>query len=45
MFTPFCPNAGPTGGDGLALPAGICNFINPLIFFAIVFSYLIKLFF
>ena len=25
-----------TGGDGFALPAGICNLINPTIFFAIV---------
>ena len=23
MFTPCCPNAGPTGGAGLAFPAGI----------------------
>src|SRR5690606_21336073 len=25
MFTPACPKAGPTGGAGLALPAGICS--------------------
>ena len=23
MFTPCCPSAGPTGGDGFALPAGL----------------------
>jgi transcriptional antiterminator NusG len=27
--------AGPTGGAGFALPAGICSFINPITFFAI----------
>ena len=27
MFTPCCPNAGPTGGAGVALPAEICNLI------------------
>ena len=26
MLTPCWPRAGPTGGDGLAFPAGICNF-------------------
>ena len=31
MFNPFWPNAGPTGGAGLAEPAGICNFIYPKI--------------
>ena len=25
MFTPFWPRAGPTGGAGVALPAGICS--------------------
>src|SRR5699024_6654461 len=35
IFTPCCPNAGPTGGAGVAFPAGICNFINPTTFFAI----------
>ena len=25
MFRPRWPSAGPTGGDGFALPAGICN--------------------
>ena len=25
MFSPRCPSAGPTGGDGFAFPAGICN--------------------
>ena len=35
IFSPFWPRAGPTGGDGLAFPAGICNLIYPTIFFAI----------
>src|SRR5438270_13795463 len=35
MFRPRWPSAGPTGGDGFALPAGICNLIYPTIFFAI----------
>lgn len=25
-FTPFCPKAGPMGGDGVACPAGMINF-------------------
>ena len=25
MFTPCCPCAGPTGGAGVAFPAGICK--------------------
>src|SRR5579872_638629 len=35
MLTPCWPNAGPTGGAGLACPAGICNLICPVTFFAI----------
>jgi hypothetical protein len=35
MFTPCCPNAGPTGGEGFASPAGIWIFIFAVIFFAI----------
>ena len=27
MFTPLCPRAGPTGGDGLAAPAGMFHLI------------------
>ena len=27
IFKPCCPSAGPTGGLGLASPAGICNLI------------------
>ena len=27
MLTPCCPSAGPTGGAGVAFPAGICNLI------------------
>ncbi len=34
MFTPCWPRAGPTGGAGFALPAGICNFTIALISFA-----------
>jgi hypothetical protein len=32
---PRWPSAGPIGGDGLAAPAGTCNFRNPVTFFAI----------
>src|SRR5580693_809651 len=35
MLTPCWPSAGPTGGAGLAWPAGICNLICPVTFFAI----------
>jgi hypothetical protein len=35
MLSPLCPKAGPIGGEGLALPAGTCNFIYPTIFLAI----------
>src|SRR5690606_27784123 len=34
---PCCARAGPMGGAGLALPAGICNVTIALIFFAIAF--------
>src|SRR4029077_3259488 len=37
MFKPCWPSAGPTGGDGFALPAGICSLICPVTFF-IAFS-------
>src|SRR6185436_7842295 len=33
MLTPAWPRAGPTGGAGVALPAGICSLIEPVIFF------------
>ena len=36
MFTPACPSAGPTGGAGVALPAGICNLTYPVTFFAMM---------
>src|SRR3984957_18154114 len=39
MLTPCWPSAGPTGGLGFAWPAGICNFIYPVTFFAIARSY------
>src|SRR5438477_3362192 len=35
MFTPCWPSAGPTGGAGVALPAGICSLTIALTFFAI----------
>src|SRR5215211_9132467 len=35
MFTPCWPSAGPTGGAGLAAPAGICSLIRVRTFFAI----------
>src|SRR5262249_7284026 len=34
MLTPCWPSAGPTGGEGLALPAGICSFTIAWTFFA-----------
>src|SRR5471030_505501 len=40
MFRPRCPSAGPIGGDGFALPAGTCSLIKPMIFFAMIGSYL-----
>src|SRR5215831_17889224 len=33
MLTPCWPSAGPMGGAGLALPAGICSFTCPVTFF------------
>src|ERR1700675_265894 len=35
MLTPCWPSAGPTGGEGLALPAVICSFTIAWTFFAI----------
>src|SRR6478735_6383394 len=35
MLIPCGPRAVPTGGAGLALPAGICSLTNPVTFFAI----------
>src|SRR5436309_1542070 len=35
MLTPAWPRAGPTGGAGVAAPAGICSLIIPVIFLAI----------
>src|SRR5579872_847036 len=40
MLICACPSAGPTGGAGVALPAAICNFTEPVTFFAIISSYL-----
>src|SRR5215510_2505164 len=34
MLTPCWPSAGPTGGDGLAFPAGICSLTIAWTFFA-----------
>src|SRR5215813_2809793 len=36
MLTPCCPSAGPTGGAGLAFPAGIWSFTTAWTFFAMV---------
>src|SRR3989441_4295808 len=33
MLTPCWPSAGPTGGEGFALPAGICSFTTAWTFF------------
>src|SRR5580704_1763266 len=38
ILTPRWPSAGPTGGDGLAAPAGICSLIDPTTFLATLFS-------
>ena len=38
MFTPYWPRAGPTGGAGVALPAGTWNLIYPTTFCAIYLS-------
>src|SRR5688500_6282012 len=38
MLTPCWPRAGPTGGEGLALPAGSCSFTYPVIFFMALFQ-------
>src|SRR6202022_3861312 len=35
MLTPCCPSAGPTGGAGVASPAGISSLTQPVIFFAL----------
>src|SRR5574337_431571 len=39
ILTPCWPKEGPTGGAGLALPAGICNLICAETSFAISFSF------
>src|SRR5579884_2940609 len=33
MLTPCCPSAGPTGGAGVAFPAGSCNLTTATTFF------------
>ena len=33
MFRPCWPSAGPTGGDGFALPAGHCSLMSAVTFF------------
>src|SRR6266851_3737939 len=42
ILTPFCPSAGPTGGDGFAAPAGICSLIDPTTFLATLKSFPVK---
>jgi hypothetical protein len=37
MFKPWGPSAVPTGGAGVALPAGNCNLIVVCIFFGGIF--------
>jgi len=44
ILTPLEPNAGPTGGEGLAAPPLICNLINAATSFAYSFPWLIILF-
>src|SRR5215475_13876595 len=39
MARPRWPSAGPIGGDGLADPAGTCNFRKPVTFFAMPCSF------
>src|SRR5437016_2223466 len=36
MLTCACPSAGPTGGAGVALPAAIWSFTEPVAFFAMM---------
>lgn len=38
ILTPCCPSAGPTGGAGVACPAGICNFTTAFTFFSAIFT-------
>src|SRR5436853_2404135 len=42
MLTPCWPSAGPTGGEGFALPAGSCSFTIPVTFFAIDCSSVVR---
>src|SRR5208282_4142457 len=44
MLTPCGPSAVPTGGAGVALPAGICSFTEPVTFFAITKTFLLNLY-
>src|SRR5690349_15364346 len=37
ILTPCGPSAVPTGGAGVALPAGICSFTSAVTFFAIFY--------
>src|SRR3954470_13297371 len=44
MLMPAWPSAGPTGGAGVALPAAIWSFTDPVCFFGAIFdSYSLKL--
>src|SRR5664280_588686 len=42
MFTPCWPSAGPTGGAGLAAPAGICSLIMVMTFLAMSSSFRVR---
>src|ERR1700675_3443942 len=44
MLTCAWPSAGPTGGAGVALPAAICNFTDPVIFLTAIVVSLCRLF-
>ena len=41
IFSPCWPKAGPTGGLGLAPPAGTCSFIIVITSFAILIPFLL----
>src|SRR5688572_25197258 len=42
MLRPRWPSAGPIGGAGFALPAGTCNLRNPVTFFAMSYSLVVR---
>src|SRR3954464_8741297 len=44
MLMPAWPSAGPTGGAGVALPAAIWSFTDPVNFFGAIFQFLLLIF-